>query len=54
MLIDEIIRYTKSSATVEPGGHIRYPGENTLATRQFNEEHGIPVDEMKWEELLKM
>lgn len=54
MLIDEIIRYTKSSATIEPGGHIRYPGENTLATRQFNEEHGIPVDEMKWEELLKM
>lgn len=54
MLIDEIIRYTKSSATVEPGGHVRYPGENTLATRQFNEEHGIPVDEMKWKELLKM
>jgi 3-dehydro-L-gulonate 2-dehydrogenase len=54
MLIDEIIRYTKTSATAESGGHIRYPGENTLATRQFNEQHGIPVDEMKWEELLKM
>jgi 3-dehydro-L-gulonate 2-dehydrogenase len=54
MLIDEIIRYTKSSAAVEPGGSIRYPGENTLATRQFSEQHGVPVDEMKWEELLKM
>jgi 3-dehydro-L-gulonate 2-dehydrogenase len=54
LLIDEIIRYTKSSAIVEPGEHIRYPGENTLATRLYNEQHGIPVDEMKWEELLKM
>jgi 3-dehydro-L-gulonate 2-dehydrogenase len=54
MLIDEIIRYTKSSAAVEPGGSIRYPGENTLATRRFSEQHGVPVDEMKWEELLKM
>jgi 3-dehydro-L-gulonate 2-dehydrogenase len=54
LLIDEIIRYTKSSAIVEPGEHIRYPGENTLATRLHNEQHGIPVDEVKWEELLKM
>ncbi len=54
MLIDEIIRYTKSSAPAEPGGSIYYPGEKTLATRRFNEQHGIPVDEMKWEELLKM
>jgi 3-dehydro-L-gulonate 2-dehydrogenase len=54
LLIDEIIRYTKSSAAVEPSGSIYYPGEKTLAKRRFNEQHGIPVDEMKWEELLKM
>jgi len=54
ILIDEIIRYTKSSAAVEAGGPVRYPGENTLLTRQFNEQHGIPVDEVKWEELVKM
>ncbi|MDP2412341.1 3-dehydro-L-gulonate 2-dehydrogenase [Daejeonella sp.] len=54
MLIEEIIRYTKSSTPVEPGGRISYPGENTLATRRFNEKHGIPVDERIWEELLKM
>ena len=53
-LIDEIIQYTKSSAPAEPGGHIRYPGENTLAIRRMNEEHGIPVEERIWEELLKM
>jgi len=54
ILIEEIIKYTKSSAPAEPGGSIYYPGEKTLATRRFNEQHGIPVDEMKWEELLKM
>ena len=54
MLIEEIIRYTKSSAPIEPGGHIRYPGENTLATRKRNELNGIPVDEGIWGELLKM
>ncbi|MDP3469465.1 MAG: 3-dehydro-L-gulonate 2-dehydrogenase [Daejeonella sp.] len=54
MLIEEIIRYTKSSSPAEPGGSIYYPGENTLATRRFNEKHGIPVEERIWEELLKM
>lgn len=54
MLIEEIIRYTKSSAPAEPGGRISYPGENTLAIRLFNEKHGILVDERIWGELLKM
>jgi len=54
MLIEEIIRYTKSSAPAEPGGFISYPGENTLATRKRNELNGIPVDERIWGELLKM
>lgn len=53
-LIEEIIRYTKSSAPVEPGGQILYPGEKTLKTRQENELHGIPVNEKIWEEVLKM
>jgi 3-dehydro-L-gulonate 2-dehydrogenase len=53
-LIDEIIRYTKSSEPAEPGGQIRYPGENTLSTRRLNEEQGIPVDQKNWEALLIM
>ena len=53
-LIDQIIQYTKSSAPAEPGGRISYPGENTLATRRFNEKNGIPVDERIWAELLNM
>ena len=53
-LIEEIIQYTKSSALTEPGGHIRYPGENTLAIRRSNELNGIPVDEAIWAEVLKM
>jgi 3-dehydro-L-gulonate 2-dehydrogenase len=53
-LIDEIIQYTKSSAPVEPGGQILYPGENTLKTRKENELHGISVNEKIWAEVLKM
>ena len=53
-LIEQIIEYTKSSLPTEPGGHISYPGENTLARRRMNELNGIPVDEKIWTELLKM
>lgn len=53
-LIEEIIRYTKSSAPAEPSGQILYPGERTLRTRKGNELHGIPVNEGIWNQVLKM
>lgn len=53
-LIEEIIRYTKSSAPAEPDGQILYPGEKTLRTRKANELHGIPVNEGIWNQVLKM
>lgn len=53
-LIEQIIQYTKSSAPVEPGGRISFPGENTLARRHFNDLNGVPVDEKIWGEVLKM
>lgn len=53
-LIEEIIRYTKSGSSAEPGGEILYPGENTLRKRRESELHGIPVNEKIWNEVLKM
>lgn len=53
-LIEEIIRFTKSSAPAESGGHLGYPGENTLATRRRHEAEGIAIDEGQWETLRRM
>ena len=48
-LVEEIIQYTRSSATGTEGKDIYYPGERTLATRKRNESEGIPVNEEIWE-----
>ena len=53
-LLEEIIRYTKSSAPAEAGGHLGYPGENTLAIRRRHEAEGITIDEAQWEALRGM
>lgn len=50
-LIDEIISYTKTSAT-ENGNEILYPGENMLRTRERNMKDGVLVDEKIWDEVL--
>lgn len=36
------------------GEDVRYPGEGMLKTRRENMAQGIPVDEVQWENLLKM
>jgi 3-dehydro-L-gulonate 2-dehydrogenase len=53
-LIEEIIRYTKSSAPAEAAGRVGYPGEHTLATRRRHEAEGIPIEEDQWEALRRM
>ncbi|WP_442796238.1 3-dehydro-L-gulonate 2-dehydrogenase [Pelobium manganitolerans] len=40
---DEILAYTKQGAS-----GVRYPGEQTLKTREANTINGIPVDESMW------
>jgi 3-dehydro-L-gulonate 2-dehydrogenase len=52
-LIDEIINYTKTSAT-ENGNEILYPGENMLRTRKRNMKDGVLVNEKIWDEVLGM
>ncbi|MDP4290209.1 MAG: 3-dehydro-L-gulonate 2-dehydrogenase [Bacteroidota bacterium] len=53
-LMDEIIRYTKSSELMNPSEQIRYPGESILEIRHRNQSEGIPVNDQAWAELLDM
>jgi len=53
-LIENIIAYTKSSRPEKEGGHIFYPGENTLRTREKSLKEGIWVDEVIWEKVKGM
>jgi len=47
MIIDDF----HSSTPVKEGGHVRYPGEKTLATRKENLELGVPVLVRVWDEV---
>ena len=51
-IADHIVNYTKSSAPVNPGETVAYPGENTLRTRTQNLAEGIPVNETIWNKIL--
>jgi len=53
-LIEQIISFTKSSATDESDGKIYYPGEKTLIIRKKNMEEGIPVQEEIWQDVCKL
>ncbi len=49
-LIDQVIGFTKGGSD----GNIRYPGEHTLACRLKSMSEGILVNDLIWEEVLKM
>ncbi|WP_114783447.1 3-dehydro-L-gulonate 2-dehydrogenase [Botryobacter ruber] len=53
-IIENILAYTKACEPVHAGGPVRYPGENTLATRVRNEKEGIPVNEEIWQQVLAL
>ena len=53
-LIEEIIKYAKSSRPEKEGGTIYYPGENTLRTREKSLKEGIWVDENIWEKVQRL
>jgi 3-dehydro-L-gulonate 2-dehydrogenase len=50
-LIEEIIRYTKTSRAEHEGGSIAYPGENTIRTRKKSLKEGVLVDERIWDKV---
>lgn len=53
-LIEEVLKYVKSSTPEDPTKPIAYPGENTLKTRIQSEREGVLVNEEMWEKLQSM
>lgn len=53
-LIEEILLYSKNGEPADAAKPVRYPGEETLRTREKNMKEGIPVDEKIWNEIIKM
>jgi len=49
-IVEEVILFTKSSSSTL----VRYPGEQTLATRKTNLEKGIPVNSEIWKKVLEL
>ena len=49
---DAVLANLHAAVPVEAGKPVRYPGEQTLATREENMELGVPVDEELWQQLL--
>ncbi len=50
--VDAVLEHLHAAARVDPNKPVRYPGEQTLATRQENLRLGVPVDEELWRQLL--
>ncbi|MGO8758804.1 MAG: 3-dehydro-L-gulonate 2-dehydrogenase [Terracidiphilus sp.] len=53
-IVDEIVASLHGCAPAEPGGKVRYPGEQTLRTRAENLRLGLPVEAAVWQEILAM
>lgn len=51
-IVKNIIDDLHNSTPITEGQAVRYPGEREYNTRYDNMEHGIPVVEEKWQELL--
>ncbi len=49
---DAVLANLHAAVPIDPAHPVRYPGEQTLATRLDNLAHGIPVDEGLWQQLL--
>ena len=54
LTLNDIIFDFKHSVPDENESEIRYPGERILQTRKDNLQNGIPVDETKWQQILKL
>lgn len=50
-IVNDIIRFTKTSAPAKPDEPVLYPGENTLKNRNKSLAEGVWVDEKIWEEV---
>lgn len=53
-LVEDIIRYARTSGSGIEEEKISYPGERMMATRMRNEREGIPVDPGVWKKVSEM
>lgn len=53
-IVDQIVVDIKSSTPEKEGGEVLYPGERVIRSIRDNKEHGIPVIEEKWNQVLNM
>jgi 3-dehydro-L-gulonate 2-dehydrogenase len=53
-LINDTLKQIRSSAPVEDGEKVFYPGERSLKTREENTKLGIPVDDQIWDKAKKL
>ena len=53
-IVDQIVADIKSSTPEKEGGEVLYPGERVIRSIRDNKEHGIPVIEEKWNQVLNM
>ena len=51
--LDKVIQDLKKSGVFQEGDSLRYPGEQTLNTRDYNTRNGVPVDEDIWRDIKK-
>jgi 3-dehydro-L-gulonate 2-dehydrogenase len=49
---EAVLANLHAATPLDPAKPVRYPGEQTLATRMDNLAHGVPVDEALWQQLL--
>jgi 3-dehydro-L-gulonate 2-dehydrogenase len=52
--IHEAILDLQGAAPLEEDSTVRYPGEDTLVRRQYNLEHGIPVEPSIWQQVTRL
>jgi 3-dehydro-L-gulonate 2-dehydrogenase len=53
-IADAVIASLQNCPPAKPGGKVRYPGEQTLHTREENMQLGLPVEPAVWAEILAM
>ena len=51
-IVDEIVASLHGCKPVEEGRQVRYPGEQTLRTREQNMRLGLPIEPVVWAEIL--
>lgn len=53
-IIEEVIEDIQSAKAIDHDNKVRYPGERPVKVRKDNQENGIPVADVIWEEIMSL